>query len=303
MHLLADIGGTNARLVLARAGERPGRPTRVDVAAYPSAELAFAAMLDGVHPEGIAVAAAGPVTGETVVLTNAHWRLEAAALARTFGVRVRLYNDLEAVALSLAHLGGDDLGLLRPGLAQEGAPRLVLNLGTGFGGALAVASSSGWTAVAAEPGHMRFAPTSEAEARLAAHAPTIEDVLSGRGLALAHAVIAGRAVPLAPAEVMAGAGQGGAADAALDLAIGVLARTASDLVLAMGAWGGLYLCGGVLERLAETAQLRLVRALEAAFSRPNPVAVRLARVPVQRITHPHPALLGLAAGLGSGRTP
>jgi glucokinase len=109
------------------------------------------------------------------------------------------------VALALPHLGEGDAEVLRAGAAA--GPRLALNVGTGLGGAVAVPVVGGWTALAAEPGHMRFGAVTEAERALLPMVETVEDLVSGRGIAELHRRLAGHAAAIPAEAVLARAGE------------------------------------------------------------------------------------------------
>lgn len=297
--LLADIGGTNARFAL--GGEAaPEPPIRIAVAEHPSALGAIHDAVRRLAPRvgvsGVAIAAAGPVEGGRVRLTNAPWTIDAAEIGAALGVPVRVVNDLEAVALALPRLGPGDADPIRPGRAE--GPMLAVNLGTGFGAAVALPpdppARALWSALAAEPGHMRLAE------RLGDLA-TLEDALSGPGIARLHRLT--RGVEAAPDAIVAAAAAGEAgARATLARLCEILAAAMVDLVLTTGAWGGVWLTGGVLDRIAEAAPNGLDDAVAGAFARPGPMAGRLAAVPVRRIRRADPALLGLW-GLPLGARP
>jgi len=68
-----------------------------------------------------------------------------------------------------------------------------------------------------------------------------------------------------------------------------LAGFCGDVALMLGARGGVYLAGGVAQ-----APLGRTGFLERFQDRPR-MRAYLARVPVRRIIHPQPGLLGLAA--------
>jgi len=71
----------------------------------------------------------------------------------------------------------------------------------------------------------------------------------------------------------------------------LLGRIAGDLVLATGAWGGLYFCGGVLDSWDRWIDAdRLLRHLRDK----GPMEAAMAAVPVHRIAVANPALIGLA---------
>lgn len=274
MRLLADIGGTNARFALADAdgGVRPlgtlpvnGHATFLDALKAATADCAAPI-------RGAAVAAAGPRDGQTIRLTNAGWTIDAREIAAALGGPVRLFNDLEAVALALPYLAADAMAVLRAGAPRERAPRLAFNIGTGFGAAVALNVGGRWTALGGEAGHMRFAWTTDEEARLAAEATVYEDLLSGRGYQRLTRLIPD---PAARRRVFSE----------------LIGRVAGDLVAAVGAWGGVYFCGGVLDAWDEYVDFT---RLAARFDDKGPMRPRLEATPILRLTAPAPALTGLA---------
>ena len=273
--LIADIGGTNARFALVGPEGGAEHLTVLPVGGFPGfleALAEFRATAPG--PLGAAsIAAAGPRSGGRIDLTNAAWIVEATEIGAALEVpQVRIWNDLEAVALALPDLERSAYTPLRSGAGQQDAPRLAVNVGTGFGSALAVPRAGGWAVCAGEPGYMAL-PSDLAGIERVGWAAQVEDVLSGRGYArLAD-------------------GREGLSAADRTLFSALLGRMTGELVLATGAWGGVFLCGGVLgdfdhviDREVMLAELTGTRAM----------ADRLARVPVHRITDPTPALTGLA---------
>lgn len=298
LRLVADIGGTNVRFALARPGGDPEA-----VCAYRVADHAtFGDALDRYRsetgsptPDEVAIGAAGPVDGGTVTLTNAPWTLAEEALsARLSGASVRIVNDLEAVAHALPHLVTVDLTPIGTGAfpPDPRRPMLAVNIGTGFGAASIAPTRRGFVARSSEPGHMTLAPLGDAEATVFQDRATIEDVLSGRGIADLYRRLAAAGAPaLGADQVVAAAGDN--ADAARTLAIAgtLLGRIAGDLVLATGAWGGCLLCGSVAAGWAGVGDHD---AFRAAFERKGPMTPRMAHVYTGLITRGDVALLGLA---------
>ncbi|MEL6621761.1 MAG: glucokinase, partial [Pseudomonadota bacterium] len=121
---------------------------------------------------------------------------------------------------------------------------------------------------------------------------TIEDVLSGRGLVELVARTSGVRFD-DPRAVIAAAGRP-EVDRALAHFGWLAGRAARDLVLAHGAWGGVYLFGSVLEGWAEVADRA---SFFSGFDGPNPMAAPLSTVPVIQIKHPQAALVGLISQL------
>ncbi len=273
--LLADIGGTNVRFALADANglTAGGRRPVVD---FPSFEAALADYLNdvGVAPGGAAIAAAGPRESGRVQLTNSPWIVDRAEVAAMLGgVPVALLNDLEATAHALPHLAPADVAEVFAGAASADlAPRLAFNVGTGLGAALLVSTPHGPRAVATEAGHMRFAPVTAAEAALGEWAITYEDVLSGRGWRRLMDVIS-------------------TTEARRRVFSALVGRVAGDLVLATGAWAGIWFCGGVFadwDGKIDASEMR------RAFQDKGPMQARMQAVPMTRILLESPALIGLA---------
>ncbi|HET7410059.1 MAG TPA: glucokinase [Paracoccaceae bacterium] len=295
MRLIADIGGTNARFAL--CGPDGVRDVQIlPVADFPDFAAAMAAFLGaGREVASAAIAAAGPRDGDAVSLTNAPWRIAAGEVSRALGgAPVRVLNDLEAVALGLPGLSAEDvepiaetIGGTPAGGSAGGAalPMLAANIGTGFGAAVAVPGPGGWIALGTEAGHISLVPATPGEEAMLRAARSVEDAFSGP----AYAKLFGGAVR----------DGGETVHPVRDTALGeerhlysrVFGRVLGDLVLATGAWGGVWLCGGVVtdfHRIFDCGEFL------RAFRRKSRMAARMERVPVFRITLDAPALHSLA---------
>jgi glucokinase len=205
--LVGDIGGTKTNLACATI--LSDRVTLEQVRRYPSAEAPSLAAIvrsyldelprDAIAWDAAAFAVAGPVHGDRCKTTNLPWELDAGELGRTLELpRVRLLNDLEAIAWAVADLGDEQLLSLHEG---EGEGEL------GVGNAVVVAAGTGlgvaglhWDGArhhpfATEGGHADFAPTNEQELALLRHIQRTrsraswERVASGRGIANIYAFL------------------------------------------------------------------------------------------------------------------
>ena len=288
--LIADVGGTAARFALVRTTGLAEDMRLAPVSDFPRFDAALdayiaALALDPRSLAGMVVAVAGPVRDGTVSMTNAAWRLDRAVLSTRFGgIPVRLMNDVAAVALALPFLKGDDLATVRPGAAAaEALPLLAINAGTGLGAALAVPNGTGWTPLATEAGHTRLAARDEVELRLFRGFRTIEEVIAGPGWQ--------RFRNRLNSQSQDPPGGGLTLPDASRLYSRPLGRFAGDMVLATGAWGGVYFCGGVLK---EWESLIDRPELLAGFNGDSPMSGRLQSVPLHRVMLPEPALKGLA---------
>ncbi|WP_088343665.1 MULTISPECIES: ROK family protein [Rhodomicrobium] len=300
--LVADVGGSNVRFARSRAqhalSERRSYPL-TDFDSFPDALAAFLDETGGAEGCSAAVVGvAGPVDGDKVKLTNAPWSLEAGEIAAMLaGAPARLINDLQAVALSLPYLEADEL--IPIGEAErKSAPRqtmLAVNVGTGFGGATVIPAGAGWVTNPGEPGHMRLGGCTALELELVQDAGCVEEVLSGRGVEPLYRRLAARAgvtgePGVSGAKIFASASEHAVATETVRQFSALLGRVAGDLVLASAAWGGVYLCGSVVNGWAAAGGGALFRA---PFEDKGPMRSRMETVYSGIIARDDAALIGL----------
>jgi glucokinase len=294
--LVSDVGGTNVRFARAAAGNLFAYRAH-PVSRFPSFAAALRAYLDetgGAHGcLGAAIGAAGPVNAGKVSLTNLAWDISEAEVSSVLGAPCKLLNDVEAVAFSVP-------GISAAGFAAIGTPSpnlsalhriLVANIGTGFGAATLIRSDGGWVSCPSEAGHMSLAFPDWEDPSLARLFPSVEHVLSGRGLANLYAGLSKSSMVLAPNEVLNRPGPDPHADATLLLLTKIAGNVLGNLVLATAAWDGVFLCGSVARNLVKNAGPAIFRE---AFEGIGPRNTWLRRVPVALLTEENPALLGLA---------
>ena len=294
--LVADAGGTNVRFALADADGNLDRVKIFQTADFSTFLDAFAAYRSDAgglrEVVAAAIAAAGPVDGDAVKLTNNEWIVDGAKISALMGgVPVALVNDLEAVAAALPHLTSDDLttlGAVAP-VRPERRTMLAVNVGTGFGASSVIHRDGRWYTCPSEAGHMTLGHV-EAKPALPADA-SVEDVLSGSGLARLYERLAGGRSQQASDVFAEAARAGGAAADAVTLFTHILGRVAGDLALATCAWGGVYLCGSVATAWAGMADIERFRT---EFTRKGPMRARMLKVPTAVIRRDMAALYGLA---------
>ncbi len=322
VRLVADIGGTNARFALSDAPGRLRDVRTYRTADYESFPTALKAYLrdcgrgGNSAAQGIAaafLAGAGPVDGDEICLTNSPWRICGTEIAGLIGGPVRLFNDLEAVALALPHLSeGDARPLWHTESTARGSasgPRLAVNVGTGFGAAIARRDREDrWSATATEAGHMTFAARGLQEHYLLDRFEVVEDVLSGRGLVdlfreletwdsateRVEAEIGAQFILAERAKRSPGASPPSPqAMRALRMFAAILGRVSGDLVLAHAAWGGVYLCGSVAAEWARGATNSDILHFKQGFIAKGKMTGRMQAVGVHALTVDEPALVGL----------
>ena len=307
--LIGDIGGTNARFaVIPDAASAEIEFPIVQTRSFATIDEAIAQTVlkaSPVRPRSAILAIAGPVDGDEIPLTNCPWVVRPKAMLSGLGFSdVTILNDFEAQALAAVALGPIWLEKLGGGEPEEGATRLVLGPGTGLGVAGLIHALGRWIPVPGEGGHMDLGPRTQRDFEVFPHIARIEDrvsgeqVLCGRGLVnLYRAVAAADGVEPhyhAPAEVTAAglAGTDPAAAETLRLFATCLGRTAGDLALVFMSRGGVYLTGGIAQKILPALQ---GGELRAAFEDKAPHGATMREMPIYVVTHPLAALQGLGA--------
>lgn len=304
--LLADIGGTYARFIL--AGERLiGSTWTTEVGSHESvieALRAYLAFDHGGEPIGGALlAAAGPVQGGRCKLTNAAWTLDEEQIARALQLPwVRIVNDLEAVAAGLPDIDPAQTRLIGPDGALPGDPMVIISPGTGLGMACVVVGPGGRCVVTSEGGHASLAGSNDHQDRLIAilrrrfGRASAERVLSGPGLVNLHQAVAelegGDARRRTPSDVTEAAFDGSSpvCRASIDAFCSFLGSVAGDVALTFGARGGVYIGGGIVPRFVDHLAHSSFREQFVSKGR---MRGYLERIPTRIVLHPNPAFLGL----------
>lgn len=296
--LVADVGGTNVRFAIADADGNLDRIKifqNADFPTFPDAFSAYRSDAGGLREvDAVAIAAAGPVDGDAVKLTNNEWTVEGAKLSALMGgVPVALVNDLEAVAAALPHLTSDDLTTLGPiaPVRPERRTMIAVNVGTGFGASSVIWRDGRWYTCPSEAGHMTLGQVVLNNAEGLPDDTSVEDVLSGGGLARLCERLSGGRSQQASDVFKEAAREYGAAHDAVGLFTHFLGRIAGDLTLATCAWGGAYLCGSVATAWAGVADIARFRT---EFARKGPMHERMLKVPTAVIRRDNAALYGLA---------
>jgi glucokinase len=305
--LLADIGGTNARF--AWQSVEDSALTHVDTlkcADFSTVNDAITHYLSQQRlpsPDAFAFGVATPVNDDVVKMTNHHWSFSVSALKRELDCDTGLViNDFVALASAIPAMTAADLNVVNAARQVSGAPIAVIGAGTGLGVASLVADDEGrYHAVPGEGGHVTLAATNETEEAIIrllrekfGHV-SAERALSGPGIVSlyeAHCALRGETPALKSASAITQHAQShwdSSAYRAISSFTDFLGNVSGNLALTLGAFGGLYIGGGIVPKLGELFDRK--RFL-AAFGNKGRFANYLADVPCFIITCPSPALLG-----------
>jgi glucokinase len=267
-NLLADVGGTHMRIA---AASETG--TILDQKTYPSNDgvgclRACEAVIAEREstPATVVVAAAGVVTDGAVVLTNSDQSFSEADLVRVCATPdVRILNDFEAAAWSLATVTGAETTCLQGPTDIPEGPRVIIGPGTGLGVGALIRVQGRPHVIPGEGGHISLSPRSADDLCYFEHLVRLwPQVRMGQGVAVeAEAVLSGTGLPvmyraIAAARKASGdarhakqifdaarAGTDENAQIAVDLFRRYLGAVAGDLGLVYGASGGVFVTGGL----------------------------------------------------------
>lgn len=269
LSLVADIGGTNTRVALARGPALlQGSIRRYANADMPDLETVlrrYIAEEGDVDCAMACVAVAGPVRDGIGAMTNLDWTIDRDTLMRaTKAEHCAILNDLQAQGHALGNVATQNMRAIIPVLgnkAPDTAAQLVIGVGTGFNMAPVLNAHGTRLVTPSEAGHANLPIRTAAELRLCefvekAHGfPAVEDVLSGRGLEriyrfLGHEKSDERA--LCAADIMAAVDNGTDLRAveAAQLFVHILGTVAGNLALIQLPFGGIYFVGGVARAMA-----------------------------------------------------
>jgi glucokinase len=334
MLLAGDIGGTKTSLALFSAEDGPRAPIAQKLFCsgdYPDlGAIAREYIAEADRPVARAsFAVAGPVIAGRASLTNLPWVIEESALASELELdSVSLLNDVEAMATAVPYLQPDELRTLQTGDSLAGGSIAVIAPGTGLGEAYLTWDGSRYRAHPSEGSHANFGPSSPRELRLLQYLkgrwgrvsygrvcggrsiPDLYDFLRDEGEAPESAVVrselatVGDRTPTIMAAAFATPDPDPLCLATVNLSAALLGARAGDLALTVFATGGLYVGGGLPQRILPVATGQGQLFLSTLRHKGRLTAL-LARLPVHVIVEPvgllGAALHGLAVGSGQER--
>ena len=313
MILAADVGGS--KTLVGRFAETRPRPALLDVLVLRTLDFpGLPALLDAAFgardPQvtRVSLGIAGPIVDGAVTMTNVPWRVRHDEMVAATGVtRLRLLNDLEAMAWAVPVLTADELHTLQAGVPHARGNAALIAAGTGLGEAILHRVGGRLVPVPSEAGHSDFAARTDGELALvrAIRADVgrvdVERVVSGIGLVhiashvhrADHCAVAGRfADREGVARVSQAAAAGTCADcgAVMDLFADAYGAEAGNLALRAVATAGVYVGGGIAPKILPLLTQRFM----GPFLDKAPMTPLLAAMPVHVILNDRAALLGAA---------
>ncbi len=322
--LLADIGGTNTRCAIIGENNSPDVIKEFENHLFTDLPALLIHYIEsiptGSRPTTGRFAVAAPIRGDAVQMINIDWQFSAESLRQSLRMeQLRLLNDFEALAIGLPSLGPNDIKQVGGGEALPNRAKAVLGPGTGLGVASLIPARGGWQAISGEGGHVTLPAVTPKEIDLIKRIRerfghcSAERLLSGPGLELLHATlhtpdaVAGSAILAPEIAALADAGDERAQES-FSVFFELLGTVAANLALTVGAFGGVYIGGGIVPRHAERFA---ASGFRRRFEAKGRYGDYLKSIPTYLIVSDHPTLTGLAAagaalndaGLPDGASP
>lgn len=272
-----------------------------------------------------AIAVATPVVGDSIKLTNNHWSFSIDQTRQTLGLeRLHVVNDFTALALSVPHLPNDELVQIGLGTAAAEHAIAVIGPGTGLGVSGLIPCGGHWSALQGEGGHVSLGVRTEREMAVYKQLMqkfrhvSAERFLSGPGLVnIARALreIDGlKPLEFSPSDVthfgtlafqqqQDNPVQQNRADVlineqdqqifeeTLQIFCQLLGSCAGNLVLTLGAEGGVYIGGGIVPQLGDYFA---ASGFREEFEAKGRLQAYMEKIPSYVIHSPYPALTGAA---------
>lgn len=260
--LVADIGGTNARFAIADKGNICEEKV-LAVKDFNHPRDAIQTYFDSINitvKQGC-LAVACPVHTNPIQLTNSHWQFFPDTLSNELNFKkLKIINDFTALSLAVPLMQDKDIIKFGGGSVIPEKPIGVLGPGTGLGMSGLIHSKAGWIPLQGEGGHISYAAQTELELEviriLHNEFPRVsaERILTGAGiqrLYRAMCIVNDKAAEnLQPNQIaeLAISKQDDSCISALDIFAAALGDVAGDLGLVLGAFGGIYLGGGIVSK-------------------------------------------------------
>ncbi len=325
MVLAGDIGGTKTALGLFSQELGPARPVTEKVfssASHSSLEEIATEFLNQARPgpiEAACFAVAGPILSGRAIVTNLPWTVHSTTLSTAMDIgKVKLINDVQAVACSIPFLEKNNMRTLNHGIPETNGTAAVIAVGTGLGEAFLTWDGSKYLGHPTEGGHTDFAPGDEQQAGLLAYLRnkrnhvSWEIVCSGIGIPNIYDYLASTdnydkhkntglltEIPVSPGDrtpaiISAALDKDPPCPLCADTVktfVSILGAESGNLALKTMATGGLYLGGGIPPRILKALECS---SFMEAFTSKGRLTPMMKEIPVHIILNPRAALMGAA---------
>lgn len=304
--LVGDIGGTNIRFAICKMNN--GTLSHIETfltSKYDNLENIIKYYLN-LHKnydiKNGCIAIACPVTNDYIEMTNHNWAFSIKQLKKNIHFdNLEIINDFTAVSMAIPMLKTNNLIQFGGKTPLKNKPIAIYGAGTGLGVSALININKQWINFAGEGGHVDFAPNNVEEDKILEilrkeHGRvSAERILSGIGLVNIYRAIvkSNNLIPknLKPKDVSKLALTNNCiyCHKALSLFCVIMGRFGGNLALTLGAFGGVYIAGGIIPNFLNFFKKSGFRE---AFEDKGRLRQYVIDIPVYMITHDQPGLLG-----------
>jgi len=310
--LLADVGGTHVRFALWK-GKELTAPLKLKAEDFENFTQALNYYLKetDTKPEALRLATAAwpDENGEYVFAEDRDWKLDLGALNQLGLKPEMIVNDFLASSYGILAARGEGIETLRQGQGQKDQPVAVLGAGTGLGLSYAMPDQAGsWRVQNTFGAHMLAAALTDEQYEICriikdlkpgGQITVFEDVTSGRGLPYVYQALCkihDRPYDKITTHDIFLALDDDIASNTVRVCQEFLGLFMHTIVITQNALGGIYMNGGLLEKLRQAGQFNFP-VIEKFFLLKNVPSVEhvLKAVPVHYVSDPFIVLRGLGA--------
>ena len=304
LRVVADVGGTNTRIAIYNPEtdvflHRVNYHNR-DFKQFSDLLAQWQAGLGDIRPKKGCIAIAAPLVDDRIAMVNMAWAFSRQDIARHLQLdQLTWLNDFESNAHALPFLKPAQLVSLQHSDNPLAGPLATVGPGTGLGGATVNCGR----VQPGEPGHAGLSPANDLELALFKELLCRYDniyaelLLSGPGLLRIYqtlcAIRGSKATALSPDEVSQSAlsGTDTSCHEATRVFCDLLGSACGNFVLDTGAYGGLYLAGGIVPAILP---LLIQSQFLSRFRRKGAMVDQLERVSIYAINSNDTGILGAA---------
>ncbi|WP_308255386.1 glucokinase [Geminocystis sp. GBBB08] len=322
--IIGDIGGTKTLLSLLEVSNNKDykvlKQTRYSSLIYDSFESIVKEFLREDYADQGCFAIAGPVINNSCNLTNLNWYLEGEKLGKELAIkRVTLLNDFAAVSYGILTLKEEDLETLQIGQKNSNSTIGVVGAGTGLGESFLVNHDGKYQVISTEGGHTDFSARNELEWQLLNYLKaknkwdrvSVERIVSGQGIVAIYQFLRDINFAKESPEISQQIKQWESGDNSIDAGaiIGLSAMKKDDILtsktisifietyaseignfaLKILPYGGIYIAGGIAEKIIDLLEENNFRETFLAKGRMKNL---LEKMPLYIVKNPEIGLKG-----------
>ncbi|WP_286268728.1 glucokinase [Thalassotalea hakodatensis] len=311
INLVADIGGTNIRLGIARANGEVNELTVYQCREFNSLQAVVRHYIEENHISNNTInacfAIACPVDKDIIQMTNLPWKFSVSEIKQELKLnKLLLINDYTAIAYAVPYLNDEQKIQIGEGSVIANKPISICGPGTGLGVSNVVPVNDNWYAISGEGGHVDFAPIDAIEVQVFEYLDkkyshvSYEQLLSGLGIEQIYQAlneIHQSGLPTRSANQISELGLSGDCRICHQTLLQfckILGSFAGNLALTMSSFGGVYIAGGIVPRFIEFFKQSEFRS---RFESKGRLSSFNHTIPTFVITESQPGILGASAYL------